>query len=245
MVQLLHKFLTALMQSLRSIGAIALVGLLSLSLMLSIAVLPAMATNVYDVPDFEDNAHVVDQAEVLSRATEGKINSTFRDIEEKTGQEAYVVTVRRLDYEVTIESFAADLFKRWFPNEADQKNVTLLAIDAQTDNTAIITGPGVKSLMSDEIANSVAKETVLVPLKYGNQYNKAFSDATDRIATVLSGQEDPGAPVVKDTVNVESTFASREETEESNGAVWLIVLLVLATVIPMATYYAYIYLGNR
>ena len=46
-------------------------------------------------------------------------------------------------------------------------------------------------------------------------------------------------------MNVEGNFASREETEEGNGFTWVIVLLVLSTVIPMATYYAYIYLGNR
>jgi uncharacterized protein len=228
-------------QILRKLSAIALSGLLLLSLM----VLPADATNIYDVPDFEENSHVVDQAEVLSRSTEGKINGAFRDIEEKTGQEAYVVTVRRLDYDVTIESFTQDLFKRWFPNAEDQKNVTLLTIDVQTDNTAIVTGEGVKSVMSDAIATSVAKETVLVPLKYGNKYNQAFSDATDRMVAVLGGLDDPGAPVVKDTVNVESTFASHEETDEGNGFTWVIVLLVLSTVIPMATYYAYIYLGNR
>jgi uncharacterized protein len=241
MVHFFTQLNTTLQRTLRSILSIALVSVL----MASLVVLPADATNIYDVPDFEENAHVVDQAEVLSRATEGKINSAFREIEAKTGQEAYVVTVRRLDYEVTIESFTQDLFKRWFPDAADQKNVTLLAIDVQTDNTAIVTGDGVKPVMSDAIATSVAKETVLVPLKYGNKYNQAFSDATDRLVAVLGGQEDPGAPVVKDTVNVESTFASREETEESNGFTWVIVLLVLSTVIPMATYYAYIYMGNR
>jgi uncharacterized protein len=214
-------------------------------LLLQLGSLPANATNIYDVPDFEENAHVVDQAEVLSRATEGKINSDFQKVEDSAGQETYIVTVRRLDYEVTIEKFTQDLFKRWFPTPEDQNNVTLLTIDVQTDNTAIVTGAGVKAVMSDAIAESIAKETVLVPLKYGNRYNQAFSDATDRLAIVLSGQEDPGPPVVKDNVNAESNFASREETKEGGGFTWVIVLLVLSTVIPMATYYGYVYLGNR
>lgn len=214
-------------------------------LLLQLCSLPANATNIYDVPDFEENAHVVDQAEVLSRATEGKINSDFQKVEDSAGQETYIVTVRRLDYEVTIEKFTQDLFKRWFPTPEDQNNVTLLTIDVQTDNTAIVTGAGVKAVMSDAIAESIAKETVLVPLKYGNRYNQAFSDASDRLAIVLSGQEDPGPPVVKDNVNAESNFASREETKEGGGFTWVIVLLVLSTVIPMATYYGYVYLGNR
>jgi uncharacterized protein len=214
-------------------------------MLIQLCILPANATNIYDVPDFEENAHVVDQAEVLSRATEGKINSDFRTLEETSGKETYIVTVRRLDYDVTIEKFTQDLFKRWFPSPEDQTNVTLLTIDVQTDNTAIVTGETVKSVMTDPIAESIAKETVLVPLKYGNRYNQAFSDATDRLTIVLSGQEDPGPPIVKDTVNAESNFASREETKEGGGFTWVIVLLVLSTVIPMATYYGYVYLGNR
>ena len=222
------------------IGAIAVLAVLLLQICL-----PANATNIYDVPDFEENAHVVDQAEVLSRATEGTINSTFRKIETDNNQEAYIVTVRRLDYDVTIEKFTQDLFVRWFPTIEDQNNVTLLTIDVQTDNTAIVTGEGAKAIMPDAIAQSVAKETVLVPLKYGNKYNQAFTDATDRLALVLSGQADPGPPVVKDNINVEGNFASREETKEGGGFTWVIVLLVLSTVIPMATYYGYLYIGNR
>lgn len=237
---MIHLFL-ALKRLRNMLGPIVLGCLLVLNL----CILPANATNIYDVPDFEENAHVVDQAEVLSRATEGKINNDFRKVEETTGQEPYIVTIRRLDYDVTIEKFTQDLFERWFPTPEDQNKVTLLTIDVQTDNTAIVTGEGVKSVMSDEIANSIAKETVLVPLKYGNRYNQAFSDATDRMAIVLSGKEDPGPPVVKDNINVEGNFASREETQEGNGFTWVIVLLILSTVIPMATYYAYVYLGNR
>lgn len=237
MNQLLHRT----DQALRRLCTIGLICLLATQLFLA----PAWATSIYEVPDFEENSHVVDQAEVLSRSTEGHINGTFRDLEKSTGQEVYVVTIRRLDYEETIESFAQALFKRWFPDAADQKNVTLVAIDVLTDNSAVVSGEGAKARLTDEIAESVAKETILVPLKYGNRYNQAFNDATDRIAAVLSGQEDPGPPEVKDTVNVESTFASPEETEESNATVWVIVLLVLATAIPMATYYLYVYLGNR
>ncbi len=235
---MIHNFLQPLRDKL---GPVILLSVM----LIQLCILPAQATNIYDVPDFEENAHVVDQAEVLSRATEGTINTDFRALEETAGQETYIVTIRRLDYDVTIEKFTQDLFQRWFPTPEDQNNVTLLTIDVQTDNTAIVTGTGVKTIMPDTIAESIAKETVLVPLKYGNRYNQAFTDATDRLAIVLSGQADPGPPVVKDTVNAESNFASREETKEGGGFTWVIVLLVLSTVIPMATYYGYVYLGNR
>ena len=41
-------------------------------------------------------------------------------------------------------------------------------------------------------------------------------------------------------MRVEGTFASAEETKESNATVIVIVLLIISTVVPMVTYYAYV-----
>jgi uncharacterized protein len=218
---------------------------LSVILMFGLGMTPTYAIGVDELPDAPPTSHVLDTAEVLSRFTEGKLNGQFDQLAANQSQDAYVVTFRGLDYEVTIESFADALFERWFPSPEQQANKILLVIDKTTDNTAIRTGAAVKATLPDAIADSVAHETILVPLKLGNRYNQAFMDAGDRLIAVLTGQPDPGAPVIPDTVNVERNFATPEETKESNATVWVIALLVVSTVVPMATYYFYVYLGSR
>jgi uncharacterized protein len=121
----------------------------------------------------------------------------------------------------------------------------LLVIDNQTNNTGIRTGEKVKELLPDDVAQSVAQETVLVPLKEGNKYNQAFLAASDRLVAVLSGRPDPGPPQVQDNVQVEGTFATPEETKSSNATFWVITFLIVATIVPMATYYFYIYMQER
>ncbi|MEL7244160.1 MAG: YgcG family protein, partial [Cyanobacteria bacterium J06573_2] len=74
----------------------------------------------------------------------------------------------------------------------------------------------------------------------GNKYNQAFLDAQERLTTVLSGQPDPGPPEVTDEVQVEGTFTKAEETDQGNATIWVVGLLIAATVIPMATYYIYL-----
>jgi uncharacterized protein len=69
--------------------------------------------------------------------------------------------------------------------------------------------------------------------------------ASDRLAAVLSGRPDPGPPTLTDNVQVEGTFATPEQTKESNATVWVIGFLVVATVVPMATYYFYLFLQSR
>ncbi|MEL6164540.1 MAG: TPM domain-containing protein [Cyanobacteria bacterium J06628_3] len=204
------------------------------------AIPAALATGVYNMPNLTSDTWIVDEADLISRFNEGRISSAFDELAKNTGNEVRIVTVRRLDYGETPESFTKDLFEKWFPSEEAQANQTLLMIDSVTNGTAIITGDKVKSVMPDDIAESVASETVLVPLRKGNKYNQAFLDAQERLTTVLSGQPDPGPPEVTDEVQVEGTFTKAEETDQGNATIWVVGLLIAATVIPMATYYIYL-----
>ncbi len=94
--------------------------------------------------------------------------------------------------------------------------------------------------MPDDIAQSVVSETILIPLREGDKYNQAFLDASDRLVAVLSGKPDPGPPQIAETANLEGTFKKAEETDTGNATIWVIGLLLAATIIPMATYYLYV-----
>ncbi len=206
------------------------------------AATPALATGVYQIPNLalgDRRIWVLDQAEVISRISESKISSALEDLAKQTGNEVRIVAVHRLDYGETPESFTKALFEKWFPTKEAQANQALLMIDTVTNGTAIITGDKVKSVISDEIAQSVANETIMAPLRDSNKYNQALLDASDRLVAVLSGQPDPGPPQIVDKVKVEGTFKKAEETDQGNATAWVIGLLIAATVIPMATYYIY------
>ncbi|MEH2069842.1 MAG: TPM domain-containing protein [Nostoc sp.] len=203
---------------------------------------PALATGVYQIPNLTsgNDTWVLDQGDVISRVNEGKITSAFEDLAKQTGNEVRIVTIRHFDYGETPESFTKELFEKWFPTKQAQANQTLLVLDTATNGTAIITGDRVKSLLTDSIAESVANDTLSVPLRKGNKYNQAFTDTSDRLVAVLSGKPDPGPPEVADNVQVEGTFKKAEETDQGSATAWVIGLLIAATIIPMATYYIYL-----
>lgn len=207
--------------------------------------MPAQATGAGEVPKPTTGIWIVDQAEILSRSNEGKIATVLGDLAKQTGNEVHFVTIHRLDYDETIETFTNKLFDRWFPTAEAGAKQTLLVLDNLTNNVALRAGEAVKTKLSDDIAQSVTQETVLIPLKEGNKYNQALLGASDRLAAVLSGRLDPGPPTLTDNVQVEGTFATPEQTKESNATVWVIGFLVVATVVPMATYYFYLFLQSR
>jgi uncharacterized protein len=223
-----------------------LLTVLTLFLAMGLGVAPAQATGVYDLPEIEAGAPtwIVDQADTISFANESALNNKFKKLAEKTGNEVRLVAIRRLDFGQTIDNFADQLFNKWFPTPEEQANQTLLVLDTLTNATALRQGEGVKSLLTDAIAESVVLETVAIPLRQGSKYNQAFLDAGERLVAVLSGKPDPGAPEAE-KINIESTFASAEETDDRSATIWVILLLVVATVVPMVTYFWYVGLPGR
>lgn len=206
----------------------------------NIGIHSASATGVYDLPVIHngEDVWIVDNAEAISKVTETKLTDELRGLADKTGNETRMVVINRLDYDQTIESLTNELFSSWYPTPEEQNNQTLLVLDTLTNRTAIRSGEGVTSLLTPDISDSLVKETVVVPLK-NSQYNQALIDASDRIVSVLSGQEDPGAPEIK-KLAIDGTFASVEETDDRSATIWMIVLLGLATLIPMITYFWYV-----
>jgi uncharacterized protein len=209
-------------------------------------VAPAWATGVYDLPSLNagSSSWVVDLADTISLANESKLSSEFKQLAKQTGNEVRMVTIRRLDFDETIDGFADKLFASWYPTPEEQANQTLVVVDTLTNAAAIRTGEAVKPVLSDAIAESVTQETIAIPLREGNKFNQAFLGAGDRLVAVLSGEEDPGPPSEQE-INIDSTFASAEETDDRSATVWVVVLLVLATAIPMATYFWYVGLPGR
>jgi uncharacterized protein len=202
---------------------------------------PAYATGIYNMPALTagEPTWVIDQADILSRLTETEIGTELANLAETTGNEVRFVTIHRLDYGETIQSFADKLFDRWFPTPETQSNQVLLALDNVTNSAAIHIGSEVQAQLPNETADSIAQETLMVPLRNGNKYNQAFLQASDRLLAVLSGQPDPGAPVVEVEIQTEGTFAKAEETDDKSATILVVVLLAVATIVPMATYFLY------
>jgi uncharacterized protein len=197
----------------------------------------ATATGVYSMPNFNPNNWVLDQAGIFSRLTQGDLTNRLENLAKTTDAEVRFVTFHRLDYGDTIQDFASQLFDKWYPTAADQANQVLVVLDNVTNTVAIKVGEAVN--LPADIATSIAQETIMVPLRQDNKYNQAFTEASDRLVAVLSGEPDPGPPVVIDTTNTEGTFATAEETDDRSATILVVVLLALATIIPMATYYIY------
>jgi len=208
---------------------------------------PALATGVYSMPQtLSGGTWIIDEADQISRINEGKIVGDLKQLAADTGNEVRFVTIHRLDYGETVQTFADQLMETWFPAPEARANQTVVVLDDVTNNVGISVGEQTAERLTAEIAQSVANETMRVPLLKGNQYNQSFLAATERLSAVIAGNPDPGPPEYDNTVDTDRNFATAEETDATRGSstTLVIVLLIAATVIPMATYYWYISVGG-
>jgi uncharacterized protein len=229
----------------RSLAAMAIAIAIAIANLLGAA--PAQATGVYDLPVINagESTWVLDPAEVLSLSTETSLGGKLKKLAQESGMEVRAIAIRRLDYEDTIDTLADKIFAAWYPTAEEKSNQTLLVMDTLTNTTAMRVGDGVKKLLPEETITSIVEETIGVPLRNGNKYNQAFSDASVRLVAILSGDADPGPPMVKDTIDIEGTFTKAEDTNAGSATIWVIVLLIVATVVPMVTYFWYVGFPNN
>ncbi len=154
--------------------------LIGLMLCLAIAfgaiIAPAAATGVYDLPVLSPGSStwIVDQADAISFSNENRLTGQLNKLAENTGTEVRLIAVRRLDYGTTIDSLADDIFSKWYPIPEEQTNQVILVIDTFTNKVALRQGDETKSLLTDDIATSVVKETVAVPLRNGANTIRPF-----------------------------------------------------------------------
>jgi len=186
----------------------------------------------------QDSIWVVDQSNTLSLTNENRLTTILENLTQNTDYVARMVIIRRLDYGETMDNFADQLFTKWFDHSDQQENQLLLVMDTLTNQTAIRLGEKVKSILTEDTVNSIMSETIAYPLKEG-KYNQALLDGSDRIVAILSGKEDPGPPQIKE-IKVEGTFTTAEETDDQNATIWVVGFLIVATIVPMLTYWLYV-----
>lgn len=205
---------------------------------LLLAAVPAWALSAANLPGSLPQEAVVDRSEVLSRAATGEIGRSLEQLDQQ-GLEARLITVPRLDYGLSLEQLGHQLLDAW-QGEAEEGQLLLLLIDTQTNSGAVVASDALAEQLGPSLLRSTARTTLAQPLRDGGRYRQASLDAIHRLDTVLQGGADPAETLSADVVTPTKTnVPSREETASSRAWVWVSVLLVVGTIVPMLTWWVF------
>ena len=212
-------------------------GVLSLLIALVVLVPTALAIAPTDLPSQPPDAHLLDDADVFSRASTSELENRLQQVGD--GRiDARLVTVRRLDYGFSLRSFGEALLEQW--SSADNNApMLLLQIETQNKRAAVVADPDLTTQLPESLLTSTGRATMATPLRDGDRYRQASLDGLNRLSTVLEGGEDPGPPAEMVRTTLPTNVPTQAETEESNAFTWVIVLLVVGTIVPMATWWVF------
>ena len=176
-----------------------------------------------------------------ARCTIGKseIESRLNQLE-SSKVDARVITLRRLDYGLSLSGFGEELVERWSNNEnRSERPLILFLEEIQNNQAAVVVSPELRDQLPDALLRSTGRTTMSQPMRNGERFRQASMDGIDRIAVVLNGGEDPGPPIEMERTSIPTNVPTIEETRESNAFTWVIVLLVVGTIVPMATWWVF------
>jgi uncharacterized protein len=127
---------------------------------------------------------VVDQAGVIPVATRDAIETKLRDLEDKSGIQLVVATVKSLQGG-DIETFANELFRTWKLGEAKKNNGVLLLVAPAERKVRIEVGYGLEGTVTDALAQVIIA-SAMVPSFKANDYPGGIERGVDGIISVLT-----------------------------------------------------------
>jgi uncharacterized protein len=213
--------------------------LIAASLCFFLAVPAGFALSPQDLPAQPPDKAVLDSADVLSRAGKNEIETRLNELE-SSKVDARVITLRKLDYGLSLTGFGEELVKRWTNNDnASDRPLILFLEETQNKQAAVVISAELSDQLPDALLSSTARTTMSQPMRDGERFRQASMDGIERIAVVLNGGEDPGPPIQVERTALPTNVPTIEETSESNAFTWVIVLLVVGTIVPMATWWVF------
>lgn len=134
---------------------------------------------------------VVDNAQLLSKATEQSLNTQLAAQEQRTGNQIVVVTLPDLQG-FDISDFGFQLGRHWGIGQKDKNNGALLIIAKQERKMRIEVGYGLEGLLTDARSAQIIQQ-ILTPAFKSGDFDGGVKSAVSAMLLIIDGK----APAIK------------------------------------------------
>ncbi|HMG77760.1 MAG TPA: TPM domain-containing protein [Xanthobacteraceae bacterium] len=128
---------------------------------------------------------VVDQADILTAASRSDIAAKSIALQEKSGIQLVVATVRSLEGS-DIETYANQLFRAWQLGQAQKNNGVLLLVAPAEHKVRIEVGYGLEGTLTDALSSAIISGAIIPRFKT-NDFTGGIDRGVDGIISVLNG----------------------------------------------------------
>jgi uncharacterized protein len=128
---------------------------------------------------------VVDQADILTAASRSDIAAKSIALQEKSGIQLVVATVRSLEGS-DIETYANQLFRAWQLGQAQKNNGVLLLVAPAEHKVRIEVGYGLEGTLTDALSSAIISGAIVPRFKTAD-FPGGIDRGVDGIISVLNG----------------------------------------------------------
>ena len=154
---------------------------------LALAAAPLLSfASVPEIPAVPSQ-YVVDLAGIVDDATKAQLNSSLRELEEKTTVQMVVLTVPGLNGE-SLEDLSLRTAEKWKLGQKGKDNGVLLIISLQERKYRFEIGYGLERILPDSLVGSIGR-SYLVPNFRNGDYNKGLSDTAYAVINTIAAAE--------------------------------------------------------
>lgn len=159
--------------------------LLGFSLVASFG-LTGLAQAATAVPQKPTNSPVVDQANVIDEPTEGRIDSTVKAYEQKTGNQIAVLTIKSLDGE-DIEGYSYRVASAWGIGDKTANNGELIVVAVDDRKVRIEVGRGLEPYLTDLQSYRIIQDYMIPEFRSGS-YARGIEIGVQKSIDVIGGE---------------------------------------------------------
>ncbi len=195
-------------------------GRIVLALAITLIALPALAA-----PTFPKlSGRVVDEANLLSPATEAALTQKLEALETATGRQLVVATLPSLQgYE--IEEYGYQLGRAWKLGDEKNDDGAVLIVAPNERKVRIEVGYGLEPVLTDALSSVIIQSAILPRFKAGDMEGGVVA-GTDALIQQLS---------LPDEAAQAQVAAATERPRAEGPPKWILVLLVFGFIIMLTT----------
>jgi len=191
-------------------------GARGLGLALLMFLLPAGALAQPKFPPL--TGRVVDNAQLLSPATEQRLTDELAQLEATTGRQVVVATLPDLQgYE--IEEYGYQLGRAWGVGSKERNDGALLIVAPSERKVRIEVGYGLEGVLTDALSSVIIQTAILPQFRQGN-FEQGIVDGTDQLVRQLSLPDDEAR------ANVAQAQQAREARRDDGGSAIPVIFVI-------------------
>ncbi len=130
--------------------------------------------------------YVEDQANVISSSTERSLNGILQELEQKTGAQYVILTVKSTQG-LPIEQFSIELAEQWQLGQKGKDNGMLFVLAVKERKYRFEVGYGLEGFITDQDCGRIGRN-VLVPFLKQNDYSNGILQANIQVAKKIASE---------------------------------------------------------